>query len=307
MVWVDRAGRVAGTVGSPHPGLTDAALSPDARRIAFSVRRGRGADIWVHDLARGLDTRITFSDADETLPHWISPSRLSYVEADRSGSKIVAVNADGSGAQRVLAGPVGPGIQDAQLAPGARTAIRIVEVEGRPRLRAASVLEDGRLGPPAPLLKFQPEPDISEMSLAPHGRLLAYATDDPGQPDVFLTRYPGGEAQWQVSTDGGRRPRWARKTGELFYVAGSGPSRRGMVAVTIDPSLDPPVGAATRLFDIDPNWLRFGEMPFDVTPDGTRFLLAREAKGTDSRPARMVLVQSWEADFNAAQDASRSR
>jgi hypothetical protein len=72
-----------------------------------------------------------------------------------------------------------------------------------------------------------------------------------------------------------------------------------MCAVAIDPTLDPPVGPSTRLFDVDPNWLRFGEMPYDVTADGKRFLMARESKGADTRPARMVLVQNWEAEFNA--------
>jgi hypothetical protein len=297
LTWVDRAGKVTGTVGSPHPGLTDAAISPDGRRVAFVSRRGGNADVWVHDLARGVDTRITFGAANEELPIWISPSRLTYVEVTSAGVRILAVNADGSGNQRILAPQTGTGLQEAHVAPDGKSALRLVEVESRRRVRMSAVLADGSLGPPAPLLKFQPEPDIADVSLASNGRLAAYATDDPGQPDVFLTRYPGGEGQWQVSSEGGRRPRWARITGELFYIAGSGPSRRGMVAVAIDATLDPPVGRSTRLFDIDPRWLRFGEMPYDVTPDGTRFLMAREAKGADTKPARMVLVQNWEVEF----------
>lgn len=299
LIWVDRAGKVTGSVGSPHPGLTNAALSPDGRRIAFSAIRGGNTDIWVHDLTRAIDTRITFGAADDVRPVWISPSRVAYIEVGKNGNRIFSVNADGSGAQRVMAGPAGQGILEVELAPDGRTAIQLVEIGGRRRLRKADVLGDGSLGPLGPLLKFQPEPDISEMSLDPHGRLLSYSTDDPGLPGVFLTRYPGGEGQWQVSSEGGRRPRWARDSGELFYIAGSGGSRRGMVAVKIDLALDPPVGAATRLFDIDLDWLRFGEMPYDVTSDGKRFLMAREARSTDSRPARMVLVQNWEAEFEA--------
>ncbi len=307
LVWVDRAGNAVGTIGSPQPGLTDAALAPDGRRIAFSARRAGNSDVWVHDLARGIDTRITFSEADDVLPQWIGPSRLTYTEADKTGARIFAVNADGSGGQHLVAPPTGAGGQEAQLAPGGTSAVRIVVDGARRRLRTSAVLADGTLGPPARLLKYQPEPDIADMSLAPDSRLVAYATDDPGQPEVFLTRYPGGEGQWQVSSEGGRRPRWAGRTGELFYISGSGPSRRGLVAVRIDPSLDPPVGPSVRLFDIDPRWLRFGEMPYDVTPDGTRFLMVREAKDSSSRPARMVLVQSWEAELSAAPDASRSR
>ena len=54
---------------------------------------------------------------------------------------------------------------------------------------------------------------------------------------------------------------------------------------------------ALRLFDIDPRWLRAGEMPYDVTADGERLLMAREAEGLESRPKRMVLVQNWESEL----------
>ena len=36
-------------------------------------------------------------------------------------------------------------------------------------------------------------------------------------------------------------------------------------------------------------------MPYDVAPDGSRFLMAREAAGGEKRAGRMILVQNWEA------------
>ena len=162
------------------------------------------------------------------------------------------------------------------------------------------MLADGTLGPPEEFLRVQPAPDIDEARFSPDGRLVAYATDDPGQPEVFLTRFPSGEGRWQVSQEGARRPRWAAKAGALYYIAGGGPSRRSLVEVKVDPAQDPPVGASTKLFDIDPRWLRFGEMPYDVAADGSRFLMAREAAGDEQRPSRMILVQNWEAGLPKA-------
>jgi hypothetical protein len=300
MVWVDRSGKVLETIGTAHPGLSQVALSPDGRRIAFGTISAGNEDIWVHDLVRRIDTRITFSGSRETAPSWIGSNRLTYVEVDSMKSRVYAVNADGSGGRSLIASPAGVGRQDAYLAPAGSPALRLTDEGGHRRLRIAAVLADGTLGPPEPFLRFQPEPDIGDVRLMPSGRLLAYSTNDPGQPDVFLTRYPSGEGQWQVSTEGGRQPRWASGSGELFYIGGAGPSRRAVVVVRIDPSQDPPVEASTRLFDIDPGLLRFGEMPYDPTPDGTRFLMVREYSGARSRPRRMVLVQNWEA-------SSRSR
>jgi len=294
MVWTDRSGKVVEEIGTPHPGLWDPTLSPDGQRVAFSATKGGNEDIWVRDLVRGIDTRITFAEARETFPQWINSSRLTYVELAENQSRILAVNADGSGGQSVVAPALGTWRQDAHFAPGGESAVRVVYEDGHKRLRIATVLPDGTLGPPSPLLRFQPEPEIDNARVSPDGRLLAYATDDPGQPDIFVTRYPSGEGHWQVSNEGGRQPRWAKGSRELFLIAGSGPSRRSMVAVAIDASQDPPVGTMTRLFEIEPAWLRQGEMPYDISADGTRFLMVRENSGTVGRPKRMVLVQNWE-------------
>jgi len=207
----------------------------------------------------------------------------------------MAVNADGSGDLRIVAPPQGVGSQRAYFAADGRTAIRLIDEGGRGLMRLSPVLADGSLGPPAAFLHSQREPNVEDLRPAPKGGLIAYATDDPGLPEVFLVRQPGGEGPWQVSAGGGRRPRWARDSGELFYIGGGGPSRRAMFAVSIDASTNPPASAPTRLFDIDPTWLRNGEMPYDVTADGKRFLMAREAGGPAVRPRRMVLVQNWDS------------
>jgi hypothetical protein len=298
LVWVDRTGRVIGTVGAAHPGLWNAVLSPDGRGIAFTVTQADGNDdVWVRDLARDLDTRITFSGARETSPKWLGPDRLAYLEIDRMLCRILAVNADGSGSGSVVAPPLGIGRQEADFAHDGKTAIRLIDDDGRPRLRSATVLPDGSLGAPTPFLRVEPEPEVDDACLSSDDRLLAYATNDPGLPEVFVVRYPGGEGPWQVSSGGGRRPRWAMGKGELFYIGGGGPSRRAMFAVPVDPSENPPIGTPDRLFDIDPRWLRAGEMPFDVTADGERVLMAREAAEVESRPNRMVLVQNWESEL----------
>ena len=308
LVWVDRSGKVLGPTGPAYPGLTGAELSPDRRHVAFATLQAGKDVVWVRNLVRGIDTRITFSNTDDINPHWLGPNSLSYVEFDSTDymhGSILAANADGSGGGRVLAPATGSGMQGAFIAPDGKIALRVIDERGHDRLRLSPVLPDGSLGPPSPFAHFTPEPDVSDMgvgasgvALAPSGRLVAYTTSDE-QPQVFLTRFPSGEGQWQVSMEGGRRPRWMATSGALYYLAGSGPTQRWLVEVTIDSSQDPPVRRSTRLFEFDASESRTpARISYNVGADGQRFLVSREVPGTSSGTAHMVLVQNWESGLS---------
>jgi WD40 repeat protein len=303
LVWVDRSGKFLESTGPAHPGLLGPALSPDGRRVAFGAVHDDHSDVWVRDLARGVDTRITFSKLAASRPQWLGRDRLSYLDfLPGERSQIMAVKSDGSGGPSALAPPSAGNRQGVQVAADGRTALRLIDEGGHGRIRVSPVLADGSLGAPASFLRFTPDPDVDEASLAPNGQLLAYATSDPGTPRVFVTRFPSGAGQWQVSSEDARQPRWAPGSGALYYVAGSGSTRRTLVEVKIDPSQDPPVGRSTRLFDLGPEWSRTtAEMSYVVGADGQRFLVTREASGTSARPGRMVLVQNWESEFSKQQ------
>jgi dipeptidyl aminopeptidase/acylaminoacyl peptidase len=310
LVWVDRSGKFLAPTGAAYPALSGAELSPDGRRVVFAAVQDGVLAVWVRDFERHIDTRVTFSKIDDFNPHWLGPNRLSYSEIDGTRdmhSQLLTVNADGSGGRSVLATAVGSSSQAACLSPDGRTALRTIDEVGHGRLRLSQVLPDGSLGPPTPFVHFTPEPDVNGLgldgngaTLSPSGRLVAYSSNDE-QPEVFLTRFPGGEGPWQVSSEGGRRPRWG--SGRLYYVAGSGPARRWLVEVTIDPTRDPPVGRSTRLFDLtSPGSQTMSSLSYDVSARGERFLMSREVAGASGPKARMVLVQNWESEFSKESD-----
>jgi serine/threonine-protein kinase len=56
-----------------------------------------------------------------------------------------------------------------------------------------------------------------EPTLSPDGRWLAYSSDESGNPDIYVRRFPGLEGRWQVSDGGGVNPRWSPDGRELFY------------------------------------------------------------------------------------------
>ncbi|MBE0565595.1 MAG: serine/threonine-protein kinase [Krumholzibacteria bacterium] len=294
LVWVDRAGVAIEAVGRPHAQLYRPSLSPDGRRVAFTAADGGNVDVWVLDLETEVETRLTFGPLDEFSPEWLpSSSRLAYVERDGMQARILAINADGSGGQRELVPTAfSSEFSNVAMAPDGRSALRVIDQRGHGSLRVGPVLPDGSLGPLEPLLKQVPEPNVRAATISPDGRLVAYTTNDPGQVDVFLTRFPSGEGQWQVGTQGGVRARWAPDGRELLFIAGSGPTKRSMVSARVDPAQDPPLGPITPLFDAR------DFRSFDVAPDGQRILTTRPVGGGDGPARHLVLVQNWQSGLS---------
>lgn len=300
LAWVDRSGRLLESTGPALPGIRGTVLSPDGKRVAFSAVHDIHSDLWVRDLARGIDTRVTFTRSASLAPQWLGPDRLSFLALlPGERSQLMVVKSDGSGVPRELAPANAGNREEVHFSSDGKLALRIIDDGGHGRLRVSPVLPGGSLGDPAPFLRVAPEPAVVEARLDPSGRLCAYSTDDPGSPRVFVSRFPSGDGQWQVSGQDARQPRWASGSGALFYVAGSGSSRRSLVEVKIDPTEDPPVGRATRLFDLDPEWSRAtSSSSYDVAADGQRFLITREAPETGNGTGRMVIVQNWESEFS---------
>jgi len=53
---------------------------------------------------------------------------------------------------------------------------------------------------------------------SPDGRWLAYASDESGRFEVYVQPFPRGGGKWQVSSEGGCAPLWARNGKQLFYL-----------------------------------------------------------------------------------------
>jgi eukaryotic-like serine/threonine-protein kinase len=133
---------------------------------------------------------------------------------------------------------------------------------------------------------------------SPDGRWLAYESDESGQEEIFVRPFPdvnGG--RWQVSTGGGSEPLWARSGRELFY---RGPDGALLgVAVAVEGSASFRTGKPVRL--VEGRYYAgagSGAAPgrtYDVSPDGQRFLMVKEAGGSNqtAAPLSIVVVQHW--------------
>ena len=114
-------------------------------------------------------------------------------------------------------------------------------------------------------------------AFSPDGRSIAYQSNESGRFEVYVQPFPSSGARWQVSSDGGTRPVWARDSRDLFFRSGS---RVMAVSVTAGDAFSS--GPARRLFE--------GEFaaPYDVRPDG-QFLMVRNARRQGSQQLRLML------------------
>ena len=128
--------------------------------------------------------------------------------------------------------------------------------------------------------------------VSPDSRWLAYEANDSGQFEVYVRPFPEvNSAHWLVSTAGGTRPLWSRSGQELVYVSPTGALMRVGVergaswAATV-PTLLIKAGYFTA------SGANFGQ-PYDISPDGRRFLMVKEGGGDEAAPQNLVVVQNW--------------
>jgi hypothetical protein len=209
LVWVDRDGSVEGVVGQPQRSIFHPALSPNADRVAVSADENENRDVWIHDVARGTVTRLTFTDGEEWVPGWsLSGDEVTYLTAAQGDATGWSKAADGTGEARSLGitaprgyTPDGRYLLFTERGSGTRGDVGFVDLEG-----------DGER-----VMILQSAANESSGELSPDGSFLVYESDESGREEIYLTRFPSGEGRWQVSLNGGVRPRWNPSGGELFF------------------------------------------------------------------------------------------
>jgi Tol biopolymer transport system component len=134
---------------------------------------------------------------------------------------------------------------------------------------------------PLTILEKTPR-ESPELRFSPDGRWLAFATNDTGRDEVFVTSFPTPSDKWQISTDGGVNPRWRGDGKELFYISLDGK----LISVDIQGGKSFQAGAPKQLFETSlPSVIDF---TYDVAADGQRFLMTLPPD-TATRPLNLVV------------------
>ena len=130
---------------------------------------------------------------------------------------------------------------------------------------------------------------------SPDGRFVAYASDESGRVEVYVTPYPGAGARWQVSTDGGEAPVWSRDGRELFHWKDD-----KMMTVSVETRPAFRAGVPKVLFELS------GVGDYDVAPDGQRFVMARTSERA-AAPRSFAIVLGWLDDLSRRVAAARKQ
>ena len=274
LVWVDRAGTEQ-PVGAPARLYQNPRISPDGRRLAVSVGEQGQEHIWVCDLpACGNLTQFTKQGTTNDIPVW-SPDgrRLAFYSNMQAGQTAAYWQmADGSGMPERLTPPIGPIAQQ----------IRAFSPNGQ---QAAMYRTTPATGPDIWILRLNDRVEFPFLTTpaiegaprySPDGAWLAYMSTASGGPQIYVQELPGARRYRQVSTDGGIQPVWNPKGEELFYRNGT-----RMMAVPITTGQNFSVGQPKVVFDRQYFVTPIGQTNpgYDVSPDGQRLLMIKEAAG----------------------------
>jgi len=287
LVWVDRQGHET-PIPAPPRNYAFPRISPDGTRFALYIP-DQEIDIWLWDLARAALTRATFDPAPEVFPVWPPDGRRLFFSSARAGAvNLFAQAADGSGDVTQLL--KSPNVHHATSVSPDGTRLVFTEIAPATGPDVMQLRLDGSHAV-TPLVQTPFSERNGEVS--PDGRWLAYEGNDSGRFNIYVRRFPDvSSGYWQVSTDGGTRPLWARNSQEMFYLSLTG----ALMRVGVAPGPTWAGTAPTKLFEgsygAAPN--QYGRT-YDIAPDGKRFLMIKPVSSANQTtvPPSLVVVQNW--------------
>ena len=294
--WYDRDGKLLGTLGESdyYKGV---AISPDGSRVVADTISVKESKIRILD-ARGTRTLMTLNNGFGASPTWSADGREIYFISSANGPQDIYVRpADGSGEPR-------------EVVKFEKNVLGALFLAASPdgKFLAYSAVVD----PPRGLDIYtvalsgdsKPQPFLNSLAIetaptfSPDGKWLAYESTISGRNEVYITPFPAGGAQNQVSTGGGERPVWRHDGKEIYF-------REGLKVMAVQVTtkagsleLSPP----TQLFELAAGNLN-GRY-YDVAFDG-RFLA--NTSPLTAKAQSFSLLVNWPARLKRGGRTSTDR
>jgi eukaryotic-like serine/threonine-protein kinase len=283
--WFDRKGNAVGAVGKPEV-YGNVFLAPDGKSVATDKTdmASLNIDVWTQELRRDGSKRLTFDPAIDAVPIW-SPDagQLVFASNRQTYFGLYVKNSDGANDEKVIVqGEVGnfpsDWSRDGKYILYCRGPnlwfVTYPELKSSLFLKAPSVFRNGQF--------------------SPDGKWVAYASNETGKWEIYVTSFPDARGRWQISSGGGEQPRWRGDGKELFYLSLDGK----MMAAPVTTGAHFDAGTSVTLFQTTPRQpvLVYDLFVYDVSRDGQRFLINTQVKQAESVPMSVVL--NWPANLN---------
>ena len=266
------------------------AVSPDGGRLAATIESSEDRSaIWVYDLVRHTLVRLTADGELAFRPEW-TPDGSRVLFSSDHGSKngqrnLFAKRADASDSMHLIVASPRHAQEISWSTRGSMLAFRDGFDDGRTKRDIYAL----PIGDTTRRAVVATKADEFNPAVSPDGRWLAFASDESGRNEVYVTRFPDGGARQQVSTDGGSSPVWAHDGRSLYFR-----SVKGMIIATdVDLAKPSPAGASHALFDASRYYFDANGRSFDMTPSGA-FLFVKPPPR-----ASMSVVVDWWAEASA--------
>jgi len=262
LLWFDRSGRDLGRFG-PQGDYPRVRISPDGRRIVFHRTDPRlgTTDLWLADLVRGVETRLTSDPSSEIAGLWLPDGSGVVFAAERGGPPHLFFKDLQTGSERELL----PSNQRLQIPTDISPDGRIVAFEQISERGDADLWTVPIRGEQPPSTVIASTFNERGLHFSPDGRFVAFSSDESGSSEIYVAPSTDIASRKRVSDGGGWTARWSPDSRKLYYLSMDG----NVMDVSIHFGSSLEIGVPVRLFAMEGKW---PWRDFDVSPDGKRFL-----------------------------------
>ena len=285
-VWFDRKGTELSALGKPDV-YGNVFLAPNGTSVALDktdIAVQNNIDVWTYELQGSRVKRLTFGPGLDMVPVW-SPdaSQFLFTSNRQINNDLYLKNSDGTQEDRCIAHDEADKTPNDWSRDGKYILYTrdtdlwfatVPEIKSSSFLKAVSAIRNGQF--------------------SPDGKWVAYASNETGKWEIYVTSFPNAQGKWEVSTGGGEQPRWRGDGKELFYLS----SDRKMMAVPVTTGAKFDPGTPIALFQATPRQpvTNADLFVYDVSRDGQRFLINTQVKQAESAP--MSIILNWPAKLN---------